>query len=550
MLETDAIIAIIKEFFSGPIDQIIINLLLYFGWIPIVIALIRGLLEVWKDRKQAEWVAKQRQVLLAIDIPRESEQSPKSVENIFAACMGAKSSPNFVEKWIQGKMSRPFSFEIVSIDGYIQYYIRCNVRHRDLIESAIYAQYPDAEIMEAEDYTENVPSTYPDEHYDMYGYEFTLEKPDYFPIRTWLSFEHSLSQELKDPMAVLLEALSKLKAGEQIWIQVIVEPISQNWKRKGDAYVKETFGIKEEVKEHPAESAVRSVLAVPKAIINEVVGSAEADSDKGFALNEEMWKAFKVTEQEREIVKSVVGKIGKIGFNTKIRYVYVGRREVFKKGMRNDMIKGYFRQFHHLNLNRFGTASTVNPKDDYFWQRWFYVARQNKLMQAYKSRSWIKGAAPSILNVEELATIWHFPGVAVKAPLIKKTVSKRAEPPPALSFATEEEEYEITPKTEVSVGVGVGEDEEVEAGRIVPTEVVSGPEITGIHAPTRSEQMEMTEDFPVNLPEVEEKIDEQKNKIPDAIRVLIEPGVELEDTDEASGFSEEENNNVPKNLPL
>jgi len=35
----------------------------------------------------------------------------------------------------------------------------------------------------------------------------------------------------------------------------------------------------------------------------------------------------------------------------------------------------------------------------------------------------------NILNIEELATLYHFPVVTVSPPLIKKTGSKRAEPP-------------------------------------------------------------------------------------------------------------------------
>ena len=69
-----------------------------------------------------------------------------------------------------------FSFELVSIDGYIQYLIRTPKRYRDLIESAIYAQYPDAEISEAVDYTENIPHQYPDDEYGAWGTELNLVK--------------------------------------------------------------------------------------------------------------------------------------------------------------------------------------------------------------------------------------------------------------------------------------------------------------------------------------------------------------------------------------
>ncbi len=37
-----------------------------------------------------------------------------------------------------------------------------------------------------------------------------------------------------------------------------------------------------------------------------------------------------------------------------------------------------------------------------------------------------------MLNTEELATLWHFPMIETKAPLIHKSEFKKVEPPPLL----------------------------------------------------------------------------------------------------------------------
>jgi len=37
-----------------------------------------------------------------------------------------------------------------------------------------------------------------------------------------------------------------------------------------------------------------------------------------------------------------------------------------------------------------------------------------------------------VFNIEELATVWHFPMSYVKTPLVQKTQGKRAEPPSGL----------------------------------------------------------------------------------------------------------------------
>ena len=545
MLEEISYIEQIIEFFKGPPDEVVISLLLWFGWIPVVAMMLKAAIMIFVDNRQGKWLETQPYVMLAIDVPRDSEQSPKAVENLFATLGAAKMGPNFKEKYFEGKHQRGFSFEIVSIDGYVQYYIRTHVRYRDLIESAIYAQYPDAEIREAEDYVDNVPVDYPDEDYDMHGTEYTLDKPGYLPIKTWTHFEHSLTQELKDPLAIMLEGLTKLKPGEQIWLQIVLKPISQGWKKAGDSYIKDLFGIKEDVKTSTVEAIARGLISVPKAIVNDAFGIEAVESEK--KQDDDMWKAFKVTEQEREVAKAVVNKISKIGFETKIRYVYVARREVFKKGPRGDLIKGIFKQYTHLDQNGLGKAGTVTPKDDYFWQKWGYIPRQNKLIKAYKKRSYAIGAAPSILNTEELATIYHFPTIEFKVPLIKKTVSKRGEPPSALTFATEDEEQEFTPKTEDSIDLESNEplDEFTES-----IEELVRPDMGAVQSPTGGIVEPTINPKPVSAAKPAPAQSSSNKKIPDAIRILLDPTVELEDTDIKTPPSKGDEDQAPPNLPI
>lgn len=42
------------------------------------------------------------------------------------------------------------------------------------------------------------------------------------------------------------------------------------------------------------------------------------------------------------------------------------------------------------------------------------------------------GASPFVLNLEELATLWHFPLADVRTPLLQKTQIKQTEPPAGL----------------------------------------------------------------------------------------------------------------------
>ena len=56
----------------------------------------------------------------------------------------------------------------------------------------------------------------------------------------------------------------------------------------------------------------------------------------------------------------------------------------------------------------------------------------NFFVKAFKGRKLGVSKNPFIFNVEELATLWHFPLAFVKTPLIQKIASKRAEPPTGL----------------------------------------------------------------------------------------------------------------------
>ncbi len=87
---------------------------------------------------------------------------------------------------------------------------------RDLVESAIYAQYPEAMITEVDDYVSGIPDDYPNETHDVWGTEWTLVTNQYYPIRTYKDFEDSSAEDIfKDPMAALLESFLSPKAPNQ-----------------------------------------------------------------------------------------------------------------------------------------------------------------------------------------------------------------------------------------------------------------------------------------------------------------------------------------------
>ena len=128
--------------------------------------------------------------VLAVDVPAESLKTPQVMENVLAGLHGIQTRPNLIDKYWYGKAQEPIALEIVGIDGYVKFLIRCADYHIDLVKAHFYAQYPDAEIYEVEDYLDGMPDNIMAQgDYDIFGSEMDLVKEDAYPIMTYPDFE-------------------------------------------------------------------------------------------------------------------------------------------------------------------------------------------------------------------------------------------------------------------------------------------------------------------------------------------------------------------------
>lgn len=435
-IDLSAISGLIAGLMDKPLPELWWTIFIYGGWIPVVIILWYGFRDLWLLSRQGKYAGTISYMTLAISVDRLNEQTPKAIEHMFTHLAGTYSSPNFKEKWWIGKFTPSFSFEYASIDGYTQFIVRTPVQYRDLVEASIFSQYPNAEIVEVADYTKDVPLAYPNPEWDCWGTEFTLGKPSAYPLRTFTEFEHQMSGELKDPLSSLLETLSRLKKGEQVWIQILVTPRDQDWtkeslaltdKLKGRPPKKKAKPLIEHVVEHGASFAVEAM--------NQIAGGGSEAEKK--AEKKEENKVMNLSPGERRMLEQIELKASKIGFGCKMRFVYVGKRPVFRKGPMISMVRGALELFGSLDGNKLKNYGKVAPKTDYFWQRWSAEEKKTKIIRNFSNRS-SNGANRFILNVEELASLWHFPQVLIKAPLLKKVESRKVEPPFALPAAPDE----------------------------------------------------------------------------------------------------------------
>ncbi|MFA5954675.1 MAG: hypothetical protein WC817_04025 [Patescibacteria group bacterium] len=414
------------------------------GWVVFVAAFVRIFWFFWMrhiKEKYREHTFKY--VLLAIDVPKDNIQSPKAVENIFAHLAGAHGTKTMLEKYWYGQVQEEFSLEIVSIEGYVQFLIRTEIRFRDLVEAAIYSQYPDAQITEVEDYTVGYPAVYPDERYDMYGTEVIYVENEALPIRTYPEFEHMMTREFKDPMNAVLETMSKLGPGEQLWLQIIILPIDNKWKQEVIHKITAAMG---NVKHSP------SVLGRIADEFSKFGKSASHQFSGGSGVLEEthgdsstISGLLLLSPYDRERVEAMSLKVKKIGFETKIRFIYIGTKERYNVTHGREALVGAIKQFNTEDLNSLKPDTKhVGVHANYFFVEWRKNMKRRKIMHRYRVRELEFGREPQVMNIEELATLWHFPIKTEFEPMramVQRTEFKHTPPPTSLPYATEIGEF-------------------------------------------------------------------------------------------------------------
>ncbi len=94
------------------------------GWIPLVYLLLFAGLSFYKDYREDKFTANWEWIVLAIDIPQLNVQTPMAVEQLFSHLAGAYDPPGIRDVFYRGHKQRWFSFEIISIEGYIQFIVR------------------------------------------------------------------------------------------------------------------------------------------------------------------------------------------------------------------------------------------------------------------------------------------------------------------------------------------------------------------------------------------------------------------------------------------
>lgn len=430
------------EIFFGIINSII-RVFVYLWWLILPLFLFPIFWNLYLVYIRTRYVNEIEWSMMEVKIPKEILKTPKAMEQIFAEMVATYSfGPKPVDAYLKGKVESWVSFEMAGYGGGVHFYVRFPSNFRNLMESAIYAQYPEAEIQPVEDYTELLGLILPNKIYDVWGTELILAKENYYPVKTYQYFEEPVEERRIDPIAAISEVMSNLKEGEMIWLQTLISPTGaptgNDWQGEGQEKISEIAGRK------IAKDKKRGLGGALYEWMRNLFFAPVKYPDWPGAKKEEEAKLSKFLDPyEQDIVKAIANKISKPGFEIIIRFVYLDRRDSFSPANVSAVL-GSFQQFGIAHLNSF----KPNPKmitSKGGWLAHFFpkykemveFSKKRKIFDNYRARRFgvynrTKPEKFSVLNTEELATIYHFPAIMVKAPRLRAVEAKKGGPPAGL----------------------------------------------------------------------------------------------------------------------
>ena len=362
-------------------------LLQWYVWLPLVLILAYY---TWRNYKVADHLEATESVLLILEIPKANDKQELAAEQMFASLHGILRDARELRE--SGGWQEHISFEIAAVGTLIRFYVWVPKHLQNFVEGQIYAQYPTVQIHEAdEDYTKRHI-----QHPVVYTAELTLSDNDMLPIKTFQSFE-------VDPLAGITATLGKLDgANEEIWIQVLARPVADDWHKRASAYVQKVKGGGMSLD----WGAMSYVLKILEALWT-------PPSSGGGEV-----KPKELSEREKTRIAEVEKKSTKLGYRVKIRMAYLGDTKTDAK-LRMQALVGTFKQFNSTNLNGFRMTSGSFERED---------------LNPYAMRLFIDRGY--ILNIEELASVYHLPHTNVETPNIVWASTKTAEPPAKLPVLT------------------------------------------------------------------------------------------------------------------
>ena len=338
----------------------------------------------WMMYINQKYLASLDWIMLEIKLPREITKSPLATEVAITGFLQSAGASTKYARYFEGKLPHYGSLEIASIEGTIHFYIRVQRRFRTLMETNFYAQYPEIEIVEAEDYTKLIHFHHLSTDVKLWGLTYRtaemwtpwdpktgkpyktkdgdLKMPaDFLPIKTYVDYglDKDPKEEFKtDPITQILEVMGSLGKGEHMWYQILIQDESvYNDKKMPKFYVnKEThqhLNLKDIVDQKKMQ--VRNAGHIRRGDVvydsegnkktkkiqtDEVDGKpimTEVDVTYGFRDYEGDIRAvtkdeIKLSQEDKDTLEIINKKLSKPLAMAAIRLIYVAKKENWNGG--------------------------------------------------------------------------------------------------------------------------------------------------------------------------------------------------------------------------
>ncbi len=338
-------------------------------------------------------------VILSVQVPKEPDKQTQeenrsrdfreslSVAEQFFASFASLHS-NAPATWLRGQET--LSFEIIAKDNLIQFYLGLPARLQGVVERQLHSHYPDAHVEQSDDFKLFAGPLH------IAGAYVSTQKGYQLPIKTYKQLEN-------DPLNALTNSLSKLPEGMRAGIQILIQPTSGQWREK--------------------TSGAASSIASGKGTKGNWLSTAVSALRQPSQSESERVKAepVRLTPIQEEMMKLIREKGSKVGFVTQVRVIAGSPRAPQESQMIVDSVLAAFGQYTAPELNRLRRVSAGNLRQflaDYILRR-------------------VRWRPTTILNTEELASLYHLPNHNLDTPNIAWLAARTLPPPANLPAASD-----------------------------------------------------------------------------------------------------------------
>ena len=373
--KTETGVEAIKSGFSGILVALLILAILG------VIAAILWTLRTKKMREEKAYERGLKMVPMLIHLPPQTDdiqgngRDERDITNeaISQAQVMYSILASTLKKGWKSKVygQRHMSFEIVASGGFIKYYAVIPGALTETAKQAVVSAYPTARLEEVDE--ENIFSTKGNMD-TVAGGELTMKKDGIYPIANY--------EDMKwDGTTAILNALSNVKEGEGMALQLLFRPIDQDWIKKSTARVQE---IRE------GKGGKKTAGGIAAYTVGQLLRAPfEPPEAKEKAGKEEK----PLTNLQQEEIQKLEEKTRYPGFEACIRVVASSDSKPRSEALLGGLVSA-FAQFDTTTSNGF---------------KYDALKDMDKLTQDYIFRNFSAKKHDVLLNSIELATLFHLP---------------------------------------------------------------------------------------------------------------------------------------------